>query len=107
MKPMATDYEKGAMEKIGRVDLALVAVSAEYLNSSTVRQALEHMRTYRPEVYMPAHHDAPFTGRGGLWRSTEPLFQAMKDENPSLVTVSKQYREPVCFNTEFNIQRSR
>jgi L-ascorbate metabolism protein UlaG (beta-lactamase superfamily) len=102
-----TDYEKAVMEKIGRVDLALVAVSAEYLNSSTVRQALEHMRTYKPDVYMPAHHDAPFTGRGGLWRSTEPLFQAMKDENPALVTVSKQYREPVCFNTEFNIQRSR
>jgi hypothetical protein len=31
----------------------------------------------------------------------------MKDENPNLVTVSREYREPVCFNTEFNIQRSR
>jgi L-ascorbate metabolism protein UlaG (beta-lactamase superfamily) len=102
-----TDYEKAAMERIGRVDLALVAVSAEYLNSSTVSQALEHMRTYKPVVYMPAHHDAAFTGRPGLWRSTEPLFQAMKDENPALITVSKQYREPVCFNTEVNIQRSR
>jgi L-ascorbate metabolism protein UlaG (beta-lactamase superfamily) len=102
-----TDIEKAAMERIGRVDLALVAVSAEYLNSSTVSQALEHMRTYKPDIYMPAHHDAPFTGRAGLWRSTEPLFQAMKDENPALITVSKQYREPVCFNTEVNIQRTR
>jgi L-ascorbate metabolism protein UlaG (beta-lactamase superfamily) len=102
-----TDHEKVAMDRIGRVDLALVAVSAEYLNSSTVGQALEHMRTYKPDVYMPAHHDAAFTGRPGLWRSTEPLFQAMKDENPALITVSKQYREPVCFNTEVNIQRSR
>jgi hypothetical protein len=102
-----TDYEKAAMERIGRVDLALVAVSAEYLNSSTTRAALEHMRTYRPDVMMPAHHDAAFTGRAGLWRSTEPLFQAMKDENPALITLSRQYREPVCFNTEFNIQRSR
>jgi len=31
----------------------------------------------------------------------------MKDENPSIVTLSKQYREPVCFNTDFNIQKSR
>ena len=30
----------------------------------------------------------------------------MKDENyVDLVTVSKEYREPVCFNTEMNIQR--
>jgi hypothetical protein len=29
----------------------------------------------------------------------------MKDENPDLVTVSKEYREPTCFNTEFNTQR--
>ena len=37
----------------------------------------------------------------------DPVFQAMKDENPSVVTVSRQYREPVCFNTEFNISRGR
>jgi L-ascorbate metabolism protein UlaG (beta-lactamase superfamily) len=102
-----TDDERTVMARIGRVDLALVAVSAEYLNSATVAQSLEHMRTYKPDVIMPAHHDAPFSGRAGLWRATEPLFQAMKDENPSLVTVSKQYREPVCFNTEVNAQRSR
>ena len=66
--------------------------------------ALEHMRAYRPEVYIPNHHDASFNT---LWRATEPLFQAMKDENPKLITVSKGYREPVCFNTEYNLQRRR
>jgi hypothetical protein len=69
----------------------LLAVSAAYLNSATVAQALEHVRTYKPDVYMPAHHDARFSN---LWRSTEPLFQAVKDENPRVVTVSKGYREP-------------
>ena len=34
-----------------------------------------------------------------------PVFQALKDENPELVTMSRGYREPVCFNTEFNISR--
>lgn len=53
-------------------------------------------------VYIPNHHDASFNN---LWRATEPLFQAMKDENPNLITVSKGYREPVCFNTEYNLQR--
>jgi L-ascorbate metabolism protein UlaG (beta-lactamase superfamily) len=99
-----TDFEKAAMERIGRVDLGLIAVSAAYLNSATVAQALEHVRVYKPDVYMPAHHDAPFNN---LWRSTEPLFQAVKDDNPRIVTVSKGYREPTCFNTEHNISRSR
>ena len=97
-----TDYEKAAMERVGRVDVALVAVAASFLNTLTVQQALEHMRTYRPDVYIPAHHDADFDG---LWRATEPLFQALKDENPNIVTVSRGYREPVCFDTENNIQR--
>jgi L-ascorbate metabolism protein UlaG (beta-lactamase superfamily) len=102
-----TDYERAAMARVGgRVDLAMVAVSGDYLNPLMVKLALEHARTYRPDVIMPAHHDAPVTsGHVAQWRATEPLFQAMKDENPDIVTVSKQYREPVCFNTEMNIQR--
>ena len=99
-----TDFEKAAMERTGRVDVALVAVSASYLNTVTVPQALEHIRTYKPDVYIPAHHDAAYTN---LWRATEPLFQAVKDENPSIVTVSKGYREPTCFNTGHNVGRAR
>ncbi len=97
-----TDHEKAAMERAGRVDLALVAVSAAFLQPLTVPQALEHVRTYQPDVYMPAHHDGPYDN---LWRAIEPLTQALKDEHPSLVTVSRNYREPVCFNTERNIER--
>jgi L-ascorbate metabolism protein UlaG (beta-lactamase superfamily) len=101
-----TDYERAAMARVGRVDLAMVAVSGDYLNPLMVKLALEHARTYRPDVIMPAHHDAPVTaGHVAQWRATEPLFQAMKDDNPNIVTVSKEYREPVCFNTEMNIQR--
>jgi hypothetical protein len=70
----------------------------------TAEQAIEHMRTYRPDVYMPAHHDAP---NNGLWRAIEPISEALKNDNPNLVTVSKAYRTPVCFNTEFNVQHGR
>ena len=100
---IVTDYEKAAMARVGRVDLGLIAVSAAFLNTLTVQRALEQMRAYRPDVFMPAHHDGPFNN---LWRPTEPLFQAMKEENPSLVTVSRVYREPVCFNTNNNIERA-
>ena len=49
---------------------------------------------------------APQTARAAdLWRPTEPLTQALKDELPNLVTVSRNYREPICFNTERNIER--
>ena len=102
-----TDYEKTAMEKVGGVDLALVAISADSLAPLTAAQALEHARLYRPDVLMPAHHDAAFSGHTPLWRATEPVFQALKQDDPKLVTVSRNYREPVCFNTEINISRGR
>lgn len=95
-----TNYEKAAMERIGRVDVALVAVSASYLHTLTAQRALEHVRAYKPDVFIPGHHDAPFNG---LWRATEPLFQALKDDNPNIVTISRGYREPICFDTEHNI----
>ncbi len=97
-----TEYEKAAMARIGGVDLALVAVSASVIQELTVAQALEHARTYRPDVYMPSHHDGSY---GSLWRATEPLFEALKTENPQLITVSRAYREPVCFDTADNRQR--
>jgi hypothetical protein len=102
-----TDQEKAAIARAGGVDLAIVAIAAEYLMPLTARLALEHMRLYKPEVYMPAHHDAPTSGRRSLWRATEPLFQALKDDNPNLVTVSRGYREPACFNTDVNVARRR
>ena len=86
-----TDFEKSAMERTGRVDVALVAVSASYLNTVTVPQALEHVRTYKPDVYFPAHHDA---------RLQQPLARDQaavpggEGREPNIVTVSKGYREP-------------
>jgi len=32
-------------------------------------------------------------------------IRALKDDNANLVTVSRGYREPVCFNTEVNLAR--
>jgi hypothetical protein len=78
------------------------------LAGSATRMApvlLEHICAYKPDVIMPTHHDAQVaTGHLAQWWATEPLFQAMKDENSDIVIVSKEYREPVCFNTELNIQ---
>jgi L-ascorbate metabolism protein UlaG (beta-lactamase superfamily) len=91
-----TDYEKAVMARIGRVDIAIGAVAASVLPTLTAERALDYMRTYKPNVYIPAHHDGSINE---LWRATEPLFQALKDENPKIVTISKGYREPSCFDT--------
>jgi beta-lactamase family protein len=102
---IVTDYEKAAMQRVGRVDLAITAFRADLLPRLTIPQAMEYLTVYRPDVIMPAHHDGGnVAGHDGLWRATEPVFQALKDSLPSLVTVSKGYREPTCFNTEINIQ---
>jgi L-ascorbate metabolism protein UlaG (beta-lactamase superfamily) len=98
-----TTYEKAAMQRIGgRVDVALVATYAAYLNTETAKRALDFAEVYHPDVFFPAHHDAPMTS---LWRTTEPMFQALHDANPNIITISKGYRQPTCFNTEDNIQR--
>jgi L-ascorbate metabolism protein UlaG (beta-lactamase superfamily) len=91
-----TDFERAVMKRIGRVDVAIVASANTYVNTLASDKALEYARTYRPGVFIPAHHDAPYND---LWRSTEPMFQVMKDDNPDLLTISKGYREPVCFRT--------
>jgi L-ascorbate metabolism protein UlaG (beta-lactamase superfamily) len=71
-----TDYERAAMARIGRVDIAIAATAASVLPALTSAQALAYMRTYKPDVFIPAHHDGSIND---LWRATEPLFQALKD----------------------------
>lgn len=91
-----TKEETAAMARIGRVDIALGAIAASVLPSLTAQRALEYMRAYKPDVFIPAHHDG---STNDLWRATEPIFQALKDENPDIVTLSRGYREPSCFDT--------
>jgi L-ascorbate metabolism protein UlaG (beta-lactamase superfamily) len=91
-----TEFERAAMARVGRVDVAIVALANAYLNTLQARSALDYVRAYRPGIFIPAHHDAPFND---LWRSTEPVFQTLKDETPGLVTISRGYREPICINT--------
>ena len=79
------------MEKLGGVDLALVGLSADILNVPTEQEALEHVRTYKPDVFMPTHHDGALQDHMPLWRATEPVVQALRDADPGLVTVSRGY----------------
>jgi hypothetical protein len=99
-----TEFEKTAAARVRPVHLALVATSASYVTTLIVDQALEYVHTYRPKAFIPAHHDAAVNG---LWRPTEPLFQAIKDEDPRVVTISRGYREPTCFRTSLSNRQDR
>jgi L-ascorbate metabolism protein UlaG (beta-lactamase superfamily) len=96
-----TDYEKAVAARTGSVDVMLAATSASYTTGAIVDQALEYVRTYHPRAFMPAHHDAAVNN---LWRPTEPIFQAIKDGDAAVVTISKGYREPTCFRTERTVR---
>jgi len=99
-----TEFERAVMTRVRRVDVAIVALANAYLNTLQAESALEYVRAYRPGIFIPAHHDAPFND---LWRTTEPIFQTLKDETPGLVTMSRGYREPICINTTRSGGRSR
>ena len=97
-----TEYEKAAMAKVGRVDLLIGAIAANTIGTANQAVLMPMVETYRPAVYMPAHHEQ----EPGLNvdRATEPMFQAIKDRFPDTVTVSKEFREPTCFDTTVNLK---
>ena len=66
------------------------------LTALTAKQAVEYVQTFNPDVYMPAHHDGSVNE---LWRPTEPLFEALKSEDPALVTISRSIGSRRAFDT--------
>jgi L-ascorbate metabolism protein UlaG (beta-lactamase superfamily) len=98
-----TSYETSAMQNIGRVDVLLGAVAADVIAEAQAMILLPMLQTYRPAVYIPGHHEEEIGGKPD--RATEPLFQYAKNAFPDLITVSKEFREPSCFDTRFTIAR--
>jgi hypothetical protein len=85
------------------VDVLLGAVAANTIAESNAAVLLPMIDTYRPAVYFPAHHEEE-VGRN-VDRATEPMFQYIKNKYPGTVTVSKEFREPTCFDTRLNIRQ--
>lgn len=91
-----TAIEKAAMARVGPVDVAILPLALSLIQSVNIQLAMQYAETFRPTYYLPNHHDSAMDG---LWRATEPVFQAVKDADPSIITVSKGYREPTCWDT--------
>lgn len=97
-----TDEEKAAMAKIGPVDVLIGAIAANVVAEANEAVLMPMIETYRPSVYFPAHHEEEVGSN--VDRATEPMFQYIKNKFPGTVTISKEFREPTCFDTRLNIQ---
>lgn len=98
-----TDYEKQVLAEIGPVDVLLGAVAANVIAESQAKILLPMLETYRPAVYIPGHHEEEVGGK--VDRATEPLFQYAKNEFPGMITISKEFKEPTCFDTQKNVAK--
>jgi len=92
-----TSYEEEALARGGRVDVLLGSIAPLAIARLQAAVLLPMVRLYHPKVFLPSHHDE----RVGqlIDRATDPMFQAIKDEMPDIITISRQYREPVCIDT--------
>jgi L-ascorbate metabolism protein UlaG (beta-lactamase superfamily) len=97
-----TNLEKVAMAKIGRVDVLIGAIAANVVAEANAAVLMPMIDTYKPAVYFPAHHEEEVGGN--IDRATEPMFQNIKNKYPDTLTISKEFREPTCFDTRFNIR---
>jgi hypothetical protein len=92
-----TDAERRLMARIGgRTDVAIVSHSTS-VPERQIQSVLPLVLLYRPDVYMPTHHDD--IGGGREWTSVLPLFMAIRDELPDTRSIAPLYRTPVCIDT--------
>jgi hypothetical protein len=97
-----TDQEKSVLAKAGPVDILIGAIAANVVAEANEAVLMPMVETYRPAVYFPAHHEEE-VGRN-VDRATEPMFQYIKNRFPGTVTISREFREPTCFDTRLNLQ---
>jgi L-ascorbate metabolism protein UlaG (beta-lactamase superfamily) len=91
-----TDEERAVMAKIGRTDVAIVAYQGQYVARAQIAVTLPLLQLFRPETYIPAHHDEI----AGLFLDLglEPLFLAIREQLPGTKTISPLYLTPMCFS---------
>ena len=92
-----TDGDRRLAEKIGPVDVAVIAYQAHAIAERQVGETLPLIKLFRPKLYLPSHHDASF----GSWidLGLEPLFEKIRDEMPTTRFLAPLYRSPICVGT--------
>jgi len=92
-----TDGDKRLAEKIGPVDVAVIAYQAHAVAERQVGETFPLIQLFRPKLYLPSHHDASF----GSWidLGIEPLLEKIRDEMPATHFLAPLYRSAICVGT--------
>jgi L-ascorbate metabolism protein UlaG (beta-lactamase superfamily) len=91
-----TDGVRALAQKLGPVDIAIVAYQGHPVAQTQIPVTLELVKVFRPRIFMPAHHDQIFGTFVDL--GVEPLFEAIADALPATQMIAPLHRRPNCFN---------
>jgi hypothetical protein len=91
-----TDGVRALAQKLGPVDIAIVACQGHPVAQVQVPVTLELVKLFRPRIFMPAHHDQIFGTFIDL--GVEPLFEAIADALPGTQTIAPLHQRPNCFD---------
>jgi L-ascorbate metabolism protein UlaG (beta-lactamase superfamily) len=95
-----TAGDRALAEKLGPVDIAIVAYQGHPVSQVQVPVTLELVKLFRPGIFLPAHHDQIFGTFVDL--GVEPLFEAIQDALPGTRTIAPLHRRPMCFDISRN-----
>ena len=89
-----TDGVRALAQKLGPVDIAIVAYQGHPVAQVQVPVTLELVKQFRPRIFMPTHHDQIFGTFVDL--GVEPLFEAIKEALPGTATIAPLHRLAHC-----------
>jgi len=91
-----TDGVRALAQKLGPVDLAIIAYQGHPVAQVQVPVTLELVKQFKPRIFLPAHHDQIF----GLFLDigVEPLFEAIREALPGTQTIAPLHRQGLCFD---------
>jgi L-ascorbate metabolism protein UlaG (beta-lactamase superfamily) len=91
-----TDGDRALAQKLGPVDIAIVAYQGHPVSQIQVPVTLELVKLFKPRIFMPAHHDQIYGTFVDL--GVEPLFEAIQDALPGTQTIAPLHNRPICFD---------
>jgi L-ascorbate metabolism protein UlaG (beta-lactamase superfamily) len=91
-----TDGVRALAQKLGPVDIAIVAYQGHPVAQTQIPVTLELVKQFHPRIFMPAHHDQIFGTFVDL--GVEPLFEAIEEALPGTQTIAPLHQRPHCFD---------
>jgi len=91
-----TDGDRALAQKLGPVDLAIIAYQGHPVAQVQVPVTLALVKLFKPRTFIPAHHDQIFGTFVDL--GVEPLFEAIAEELPGTKTIAPLHQRAMCFN---------